>query len=463
MTSRTFSQNDQDAFARLSGDFNPLHVDPVHARRLMFGKPAVHGVHTLLWCLDCWAASFDYGIVLTSLAATFSKPVRVGAAVEFRIRKQDDSTARLIAVVEDETVLRADIAWTPGADTRPVASDAYPPSDPIEEPVTTDRHGELERSVDPDLLARLLPNVARWFSRIQVAELLASTRLVGMISPGLHSIYSELSLQFTDTTGEVTPLLWRVEESDPRFSLVVMSLQSDTVTGEVRAFERPAPRAQTAYRDLKALVDDGAFAGQRALVVGGSRGLGEVAAKLLAAGGAEVMLTYNQGRADAEALVSEIADGGGSAAAAAFNVLDASPEGAAEVAAWKPTCLYFFATPFIETGKRRAFSADLFARFSQYYVAGLLSAVERLPTLEMVFNPSSVFVEETPDTLMEYAAAKAASEFVAARLADDRAGKLRVVSPRLPKMDTDQTASLSASEPSDPAPVMLAVLQDALA
>ena len=39
--SRSFSIEDQRAFAKLSGDSNPLHIDPVAARRLMFGQVAV--------------------------------------------------------------------------------------------------------------------------------------------------------------------------------------------------------------------------------------------------------------------------------------------------------------------------------------------------------------------------------------------------------------------------------------
>ena len=36
-------------YAGASGDFNPLHVDPVAARRALYGEVVVHGVHSLLW------------------------------------------------------------------------------------------------------------------------------------------------------------------------------------------------------------------------------------------------------------------------------------------------------------------------------------------------------------------------------------------------------------------------------
>ncbi|MGH9175948.1 MAG: MaoC/PaaZ C-terminal domain-containing protein [Vicinamibacterales bacterium] len=50
---RTLSQRDFDRFAELSGDRNPIHVDPVHAAKTRFGKTVSHGVllYGLLWAL----------------------------------------------------------------------------------------------------------------------------------------------------------------------------------------------------------------------------------------------------------------------------------------------------------------------------------------------------------------------------------------------------------------------------
>src|SRR3954467_10767577 len=42
--SRTVTESDVVAFAGLSGDFNPLHMDHDQARRGAFGKPVAHGL-----------------------------------------------------------------------------------------------------------------------------------------------------------------------------------------------------------------------------------------------------------------------------------------------------------------------------------------------------------------------------------------------------------------------------------
>lgn len=41
---RSFSQADFDHFARLSGDNNPIHTDPVFSTRARFGRTVAHGL-----------------------------------------------------------------------------------------------------------------------------------------------------------------------------------------------------------------------------------------------------------------------------------------------------------------------------------------------------------------------------------------------------------------------------------
>lgn len=453
MTSRTFTLADQTDFAALSGDYNPLHVDPVQARRLMFGAPAVHGVHTLLWALDQWAFGREHGFALRKLKAVFARPLKVDQSVAMTKRRDDGAKVRLLVTAGTETVARIDFEWVPETETSSTINAAcFAPAAPVEHSVYDGLGGELPLSLDPALSAHLLPDLTSKLPAGQLAAILACTRLVGMESPGLHSVFSELELAFT--APDDGPVEWSVIQADTRFGLVVMALTSPGMSGEIRAFIRPAPRRQLSWAAARALVPVDAFAGQRALVVGGSRGLGEVAVKLLAAGGAEVTATYHQGAADAQALVDEITAGGGKADFARLNVL-APAEADGPIAAGRPTHLYYFATPFIATGPKGGFDQPLFERFSAYYVGGLLNAATLAgPELKGVFSPSSVFVEDAPDVLLEYAAAKAAGEFACDLLAR-RTPRLRVDRPRLPKMDTDQTAALGDGAETDPAPVML--------
>ena len=68
-----------------------------------------------------------------------------------------------------------------------------------------------------------------------------------------------------------------------------------------------------------------AFPGKTALVTGASRGIGRAAAIALAKGGADVLVHYGQGKAEAEAVVAEIREAGGRADA--VNADLAAPDG----------------------------------------------------------------------------------------------------------------------------------------
>ena len=310
-----------------------------------------------------------------------------------------------------------------------------------------------------DALAELFPRVLDVLAPEHVAGLLATTRVVGMECPGLHSIYAELDCEF-GSADEVGPLTYRVVDHDARFARVGIEVASNGMRGNVTAFFRPPPRSQLAIDQIEGVAGD-EFEGQRALILGGSRGLGEVVAKLLAAGGASIVVTYFHGERDAGKLVEEIASHGGEAASLRWNVLDEPPDlGSALESGWTPTHMYYLASPHI--GATGGFSDELFSKFCDYYVAGFIKSVNELLALDIecldVLYPSSVFVDEKPADMAEYVAAKCAGEAACEDL-QQRHDNLRILAPRLPRMATDQTQSLLGDDSSDPLPVMLGELR----
>ena len=103
---QAFSLSDQTAFANLSGDDNPMHVDPVAARRLLFGGPVVHGIHAVCRGLDHWLATRAQPVQLKSLNVVFLKPMRVGQTVEFLVEDETDSSLKLRITTDRELATR---------------------------------------------------------------------------------------------------------------------------------------------------------------------------------------------------------------------------------------------------------------------------------------------------------------------------------------------------------------------
>src|ERR1700722_13254833 len=100
LNSKIFSEADQARFALLSGDYNPMHMDPIAARRSPAGAQVVHGVHTLLWLLDSVAVRHPDIQVAGSLKALFPRMVYLGDIVEARVVRQSSTSLRAQACVD---------------------------------------------------------------------------------------------------------------------------------------------------------------------------------------------------------------------------------------------------------------------------------------------------------------------------------------------------------------------------
>jgi acyl dehydratase len=77
----------QAATYRLSGDRNPLHIDPEHARRAGFDRPMLHGLSTMGLASRALIHSVCGGDAnrLSSIAARFTAPVYPGEAITTEI------------------------------------------------------------------------------------------------------------------------------------------------------------------------------------------------------------------------------------------------------------------------------------------------------------------------------------------------------------------------------------------
>ena len=116
------------------------------------------------------------------------------------------------------------------------------------------------------------------------------------------------------------PLKYRVVKSDDRFRRLHIEVSSGQLNGTLSAFVLPAPEQQLNTAAIKTRVPAGSFSSSCALIVGGSRGLGEITAKIIAAGGGHPIITYHQGAKDAESVAKDIRNSGGNCSLLKLNV-----------------------------------------------------------------------------------------------------------------------------------------------
>lgn len=469
-TARTFTLQDQTWFAELSGDRNPMHLDATAARRTQAGAPVVHGVHTLLWCLERFAAENPAAPLPANLKVRFDRFLYLDQPVEAVVAQFDARSARLEAIADGSATCRVVVSFGPLAAELDIAAPdiARREAPALDQPLDLtleqmqDRAGRLPFTA-PQIARSAFPCASRWLGSDRVGALLGATRLVGMACPGLNSIFGGLSVSLMEAAEPTSALAWRVTRVDPRFRMVRMAVAGGGLSGTIESFSRLPPVSQPGMAAVSSRVERGAYNDARVLVVGGSRGLGEVTAKLCAAGGAKVAITYASGRADAERVADEIRAWGGDCEVLAYEAVE--PSGPQLNMLEAPAShIYYFASPVIYRRKSDVFSEKRFAEFCAVYNTGFYrlcnTAVQMRPQGIVAFYPSSSFVEQRPLEMTEYAMAKAAGEILCADMTA-RTATLKTLIRRLPRTLTDQTASITATQADDALDVMTPIVEAA--
>src|SRR5438876_8353394 len=288
-----FSSDRHTDFATLSDDWNPLHMSSLAARRTQAGTPVIHGMHIVACCLDA-AARHCPGIRFPKqLKATFSKPVYVGDSVSIHLVSDSDDELRLQGRVEGvvTTSVRVVLGDTSSIDVARSFAESIArsgldnPSTPRELSLAemVDRAGAVVLAATAAAIRARFPHAADWIGAARVGALFCVSRLVGMDCPGLHSMIAGVTLQLLPD-GVTSHLSYAVIGVDERVRLVTIAVDGLGIRGRVDAFARHPPVPQPPISAVATRVSRHEFAGQRALIVGGSRGLGELTAKIIAAG-----------------------------------------------------------------------------------------------------------------------------------------------------------------------------------
>jgi acyl dehydratase len=106
---------EQALIYRLSGDYNPLHSDPVFAARAGLDRPILHGLCTFGYAGRAVLAVAGADATLTSMSARFAAPVWPGDSLNVDVSQPDDHTVRFsVRSCDDKDVLTGGIATISG-------------------------------------------------------------------------------------------------------------------------------------------------------------------------------------------------------------------------------------------------------------------------------------------------------------------------------------------------------------
>jgi NAD(P)-dependent dehydrogenase (short-subunit alcohol dehydrogenase family) len=464
LASRTFGLNDQVAFARLSSDWNPMHLDHAFARRGQMGAPVVHGIHTLAWAADAVLRCQPFKIA--NLRARFLQPLYLDETASVRIRDWTETRIAIEVVAADTVVAGISLSSAPGKPAaemaRPLASAATSFAEPANLPFEQlAGYAGAVATGDADVES-LFPALTDAIGAAAVRDLLATSQIVGMACPGLHSLFAGLDVNCHRDAGRESTLAYAVSKTDARFRSLQIDVSGAGIAGRLNAFARPAPPIQPAMSEISARVSGKPFAGQRSLIIGGSRGLGEVTAKIVATGGGYPVITFRDSEREAQQVAADIVGAGGQCDILRYDALS-PPREQLQKLGDAVDCCYYFATPKIFQRKSALYEPEKLRAFLGFYTDGFFELCTALahdrPRKLAMFYPSTVAIDQAAGATTEYAMAKMAGEILAKYVNQFMSG-VHVISRRLPRILTDQTATVGVASADNALDVMLPIVYD---
>lgn len=444
-----FRMADQQRFAEFSGDFNPLHLDPTASRRTQAGAPSVHGMHQVLWALNHLTQFVPRSRHVKSLQARFLNFILADQTVQILRGEltQDAIRLRIVAgaTVCTQLLIRlADGDINPDDRTSEIQSH-YQGSESCQNPAFDDlanASGDLPVQFIVENAELMFPGAAKLIGATRVHAIAALSRLVGMLCPGLRSVFSAIDLNLIKELED--KIHYFVITADRRYSFLRQYVKGGGIDGLVDAFQRVPPTHQPSASYIRRFVDSKEFSHSSALIVGASRGLGEFAAKTIGAGGGRVIATYHVGRDECEGVANEVRQIGGMCDVLNYDVRKPACEQLRAIPSM-PRSMYYFATGRILMHHSDIFDRDRFIEFTDVYLKSFFDLCAHLRSRGLtklaVFYPSTIAVASRPAEMGLYAMAKAAGEVLCDEISQRWPGFLVTVE-RLPRLRTDQTATV---------------------
>lgn len=204
MVAKKFQLDELQKFAEVSGDYNPIHINELEARRLLSGKPIVHGAYLVLWVLDNLPIQ---GGKLKSLKADFNKPVTAGSMVSASISQSgDDFIVKLEC--EEATVATIKIVIQYNHNDFAII-DALPDKqepDQLSLDLIKQAHGSTALLLSGEKINSLFPILLSKFQKPEISVILGATRIIGMLCPGMNSLFSVIELNINNVSDSVEDL-----------------------------------------------------------------------------------------------------------------------------------------------------------------------------------------------------------------------------------------------------------------
>ena len=456
ISKKVFTYENSVSFAKFSGDKNPIHIDPIRARKTISGECIAHGVNSLLWAIDSLIKIS--GKFYKNYSARFINPIILNEYIMCEL----DPGKNQIRITQNSIDILSMINFSESINV-----ESFPPAlmfninKSLISPIDNQLNG-IDRSPtesvyggDKSIGKELYPSLNQKVGEDIIYEISTLSNIVGMQVPGLNSLLYRCNISVVNN--DISPN-YHVSEFDKRFKMACVEYKGRNINSMIESFVRPTSTPSLDCEDIrKRLKGMKPYKGRKFLIIGGSRGIGASVCKVLGLLGGAVTITYAVSRNDAHSVYMDINNNGDYKPL--LRKFDVNIDNYNEVLDGEYDDLLYFATPKIFGYSSGEFQHEKYERFRQVYCVAFQEIAKAFIDRggKTIFYPSTIALEQKKKDLREYAKAKKEGEDICTELGESY--KVKVLVRRFDRIDTDQTLSVVSVPAMDPIDIAIDIVK----
>ena len=436
-----FNNHDKEFFSKFSRDFNPLHIDDVYSRRLLFGECVVHGCNVVIRALNFLDQHIDPYFKIIKINVNFIDKTLYYVNTNFIIKSKKNNAIEISCFQNNKKTCIINLELSNECHENIKLEENYDanisPLELTKENITKIIGDNKTTNIEYDL--KFFEKLFN-FKNIDYSILIYISNLskiVGMHLPGLNSIFTSFKITYNKDNINKNVINYQLNN----FNNSILDITINGIyDGNINAVLRPESIKQVNMKNIQMTGME--FNNINALVLGGSRGIGELTTKILAAGGANVTFTYNNGVTEAKYLIDEINSLNIDKNCNTFKFNLLTDEFDVNILKKYDIIFYYITPKILPTDKN--LNTELLHKFSTFYNEKYYNLMLKLSNIKkefQVFIPSTVFIDEYNKHFKEYIFSKSLSEYIS-KYIENNYKNIKINKIRLKKMNTDQTQSI---------------------
>ena len=458
LAKKKFNIDVQKKFADFSGDINPIHICENYSRKTIYGQTLVHGIHAVLWCLELLTKKKVY---FNCVDIRFLKPIFLNEQIYCYWKNKENEI-----IIKNVNITLCKIFITKVKKVEKIDDCLFfnkgrkiPSNKTIEDLEKLQlKKNFINCNSNLKRKKKLFSNLQKIYGLSFVYEVCILSYIVGMEVPGLNSLFISTKIMLKSNI-VLKKKFYKIINVEKRIGLLNLKFFGRTIESDIQTIVRQKPVKNPSFKMVKKFINDKEFKNMNALVIGGSRGIGEIISKMIIAGGGNVKLTYYKGFEEAKKIKKEFQKLSKNNSIFELNILNQEHLNKLKKVK-KINCVFYLATPKILKSWNKKHDNQISKIFKLFFFQQFKKIVKIFKENNnklFFFYPSTVFIENNQDGYQSYIKSKILGENFCKK---NKFKKFTFYYPRLPILVTDQNQSFFKLDPVSNIPILLEHLRN---